>query len=115
MSGTSAKGHRKVIHTTAIIDPCAEICGDVEIGAYAVIDGPVRIHEGVCLRPKAMVTGWTDIGPRCVIHSDACIGDAPQDRAYSGARSFCRIGADTIIREGVTVHRGTAPHRIRRP
>jgi UDP-N-acetylglucosamine acyltransferase len=100
---------KTLIHATAILDPNAQIDNNVEIGAYAVVDGPVRIHGGACLRPKAMVTGWTEIGARCVIHSDACIGDAPQDRAYSGARSFCRIGADTIIREGVTVHRGTAP------
>lgn len=97
------------IHATAIFDPRAEIDSDVEIGAYAVIDGPARIHKGACLRPKAMVTGWTEIGARCVIHSNACIGEAPQDRAYAGDRSFCRIGADTVIREGVTVHRGTAP------
>ena len=56
-----------------------------------------------------MVTGWTEIGAGCVIHANACVGDTPQDRAFSGARSFCRIGADTVIREGVTVHRGTAP------
>lgn len=100
------------IHATAVIDPRAEIDSDVEIGAYAIVDGPVRIHGGTCLRPKAMVTGWTEIGARCVIHANACVGDTPQDRAYSGARSFCRIGAETVIREGATVHRGTAPESV---
>ena len=97
------------IHPTAVVDPSAELDSDVEIGAYAVVDGPVRIRQGACLRPHAFVTGWTEIGPRCVIHSHACIGETPQDRAFTGARSFVRIGADTVLREGVTVHRGTAP------
>lgn len=97
------------IHPTAIVDSRAEIDADVEIGAYAVVGGPARIHGGACLHSHAMVTGWTEIGARCVIHPHACIGGAPQDRAYSGARSYCRIGEDTQVREGVTVHRGTAP------
>lgn len=97
------------IHPTAIIDPRAEIDTDVEIGAYAVVDGPARIHNGACLRPGAMVTGWTEIGARCLIDPHACVGGAPQDRAYAGARSYCRIGEDTQVREGATVHRGTTP------
>lgn len=97
------------IHPTAIIDSRAEIDDDVEIGAFAIVEGPVRIHRGARLLSHAIVVGWTEIGARCVIHPHACIGGAPQDRAYSGARSYCRIGEDTQIREGVTVHRGTTP------
>lgn len=97
------------IHPTAIVDTRAAIDSDVEIGAYAVVDGAVRIRGGACLRSHAVVTGWTEIGARCVIHPHACIGGAPQDRAFSGARSYCRIGEDTQVREGVTVHRGTTP------
>ena len=96
------------IHSTAIIDHQAEVDPAVEIGPYAVIEGPVRIGPQTRVYPHAFITGWTQIGARCEIHPGAVIGHRPQDLAYEGAESYCRIGDGTIIREGVSVHRGTA-------
>jgi UDP-N-acetylglucosamine acyltransferase len=53
------------------------------------------------------VSGWTVIGGGCSIHPSAVVGHLPQDLAYKGERSFCRIGDGTVIREGASVHRGT--------
>lgn len=97
------------IHSTAIIDPQARVHESASIGCYAVIEGPVSIGAHCQIAAHAIVLGATEIGPDCRIHAHAVVGDLPQDRAYSGDESYCRVGAGTIIREGVTIHRGTAP------
>lgn len=97
------------IHPTAIIDPQAQIAASADIGPYAVVEGPVKIGEQVKIYPNAYVSGWTEIGDRCEIHPGAVVGHLPQDFHYKGERSYCRIGAGTIIREFASVHRGTQP------
>ncbi|MEX0703520.1 MAG: acyl-ACP--UDP-N-acetylglucosamine O-acyltransferase [Planctomycetales bacterium] len=96
------------IHVSAIVDPRAVIDPSAEIGPHAVIDGPARVGPECRIAPFAVVLGATELGPGCRVHSHAVIGDLPQDRAFEGAESFCRIGRECIIREGVTIHRGTA-------
>lgn len=97
------------IHPTAIIDARASIDATAAIGPYVVIDGPVRIGPECRIAASAVLLGQTEIGAGCQIHSHAVIGDVPQDRAFEGGDSACRIGAGCIIREGATVHRGTSP------
>jgi len=97
------------IHPTAIVDPKAEIDPSAEIGPYAVIDGPVRIGAGTKVYPHTFITGWTEIGRDCHIHPFAVVGNEPQDLAYDGTETYCRIGDETIIREGASIHRGTDP------
>jgi UDP-N-acetylglucosamine acyltransferase len=69
----------------------------------------VTIEAGVRLLAQVHVTGWTHIEAGVEIHPFAAIGGPPQDKAYTGAETYVRIGADTVLREGVTVHRGTPP------
>ncbi len=95
------------IDPTAVISSEAEIDASVEIGPHVVIDGPVRIGSGVRIIAQAHITGETEIGPDCVIHPFVAIGGAPQDYGHKNERSFCRIGAKNVIREGVTIHRAT--------
>jgi UDP-N-acetylglucosamine acyltransferase len=92
-----------IVHTEAIIDPT------VEIGPYAIIDGPVRIGPRTRIFPHAFLTGWTEVGADCEVHPGAVVGHLPQDFAYDGAETYCRIGDGTIIRESAQVHRGTDP------
>jgi UDP-N-acetylglucosamine acyltransferase len=96
------------VHPTAIIDPLATIHATASVGPFAVISGPVHIGPACRIAASAIILGDTEIGAGCTIHSHAVIGDLPQDRAYDGAPSYCRVGENCIIREGVTVHRGTA-------
>jgi len=97
------------IHPRAIVDPQAHVPPSAEIGPNAVIEGPVRLGEHVRVYPGAYISGWTEIGDRCEIHPGAIIGHLPQDFHYKGERSYCRVGAGTIVREFASIHRGTQP------
>jgi UDP-N-acetylglucosamine acyltransferase len=97
------------IHPTAVVDPRAEIHPDCDIGPYVVVDGPVKIHRGTRVMAHAVIVGWTEIGEETEIHPGAVLGGAPQDKAYSGAETYLKIGRRNVFRELVQVHRGTAP------
>ncbi len=97
------------IHSTAVIDPRAEIHAEAEIGPYVVVDGVVRIKRGSRIMAHSYITGWTEIGEDNEIHPGVVLGDAPQDKAYRGEESYLRIGDHNIFREHAQVHRGTAP------
>jgi len=97
-----------MIHPTALIDPQAKLGRDVEIGPYVIIDGPVQLGDGCKVGPHAFLTGHTRIGDGTVIHTGSVIGDVPQDLHYKGGVSYTRVGKNCIIREYVTIHRGSA-------
>lgn len=94
------------IHQTAIIDPSAEIDPSVEIGAYAIIEGPCKIGAGTKIYPHAVICKWTEMGEENQIHYAAVIGQEPQHVAYKGEERWTRIGNRNVIREQATVHRG---------
>lgn len=100
------------IHASAVVDPRAFVHPTARIGPCAVIDGPATIGADCILGASAVVLGNTEIGAGCRIHSHAVIGGEPQDRKFDGAVSYTRLGPDCIIREGVTIHRGTAPGSV---
>ena len=97
------------IHPTAVIDKRAEIDPTAEIGPYAIIDGPVCVGAETVVMGHAFVCGHTTIGRGCRIFPHSVVGHEPQDLAYRGDPTRCVIGDEVIIREGVTVHRGTQP------
>ena len=97
------------IHPTAIIDSNAQVADSADIGPHAVIEENVKIGENVKIYPNVYVSGWTEIGDDCEIHPRAVIGHIPQDFHFTGGRSYCRIGPRTVIREFVSIHRGTQP------
>jgi len=99
-----------MIDERAIIDRQAFIGKNVEIGPFAIIKGAITIKDGCRIEASAHILGNTIIGENSHIHSFAVIGGEPQDRSYQvGTDSSTIIGKNCIIREGVTIHRGTAP------
>ncbi|MDD4956614.1 MAG: acyl-ACP--UDP-N-acetylglucosamine O-acyltransferase [Candidatus Omnitrophica bacterium] len=95
-------------HGTAMISRDAEIADTVEIGPGVIIEAGVKIASGVRIMANAYICGGTEIGENTVIYTGAVIGNDPQDHAYKGGPTFTRIGKNNVIREYVTIHRGTA-------
>jgi len=96
------------VHPTAIVEDGAVLGADVAIGPYCIVGAHVTLGDGVELISHAVVTGHTTIGPRTRIWPFASIGHQPQDLKFAGEVSYLEIGADTMIREHVTMNPGTS-------
>lgn len=96
-----------MIHSTAIIDPSAQIAADVEIGPWSIIGPDVVIGEGTVIGPHVVVKGPTTIGKNNRIFQFCTIGEDCQDKKFAGEATRLEIGDDNIFREACTVHRGT--------
>jgi UDP-N-acetylglucosamine acyltransferase len=96
-----------LIDATAVIDPTAEIAGDVTIGPYAVIGANVTIGAGTRIGPHVVIKGHTRIGRDNSIYQFTSIGEDPQDKKYGGEPTSLEIGDHNTIREFVTINRGT--------
>ncbi|MEW6326861.1 MAG: acyl-ACP--UDP-N-acetylglucosamine O-acyltransferase [Thermodesulfobacteriota bacterium] len=95
------------IHPTAIVDAGAVLAEDVEVGPYAIIGSDVKIGARTTVGPHTTIEGCTTIGEDCKIAQFVSIGAAPQDLKYKGSPTAVEIGNGNIIREYVTIHRGT--------
>lgn len=95
------------IHPTAIIGKQAELGQDNQIGPHAIIEDGVQMGSGNKILANAYVCSGTTLGDGNEIHMGAIVGHAPQDLAYKGAKTFTKIGNQNVIREYVTIHRGT--------
>jgi UDP-N-acetylglucosamine acyltransferase len=95
------------IHPTAVIDPSAQLASGVEIGPYAVIGPDVVLHPRVKIGPHAVVE-YAEVGEACTIHAGAFVGTPPQDLKYRGERTKLVLGPGCVVRECVTLNRGTA-------
>ena len=96
-----------MIHATAQIDPSAKLGANVSVGAYSVIGAEVEIGEGTVIGPHVVIEGPTRIGRDNRISQFASLGGAPQDKKFQGERTELVIGDRNLIREFVTVNRGT--------
>lgn len=96
-----------MIHPTAIIDPCAQIDANVTIGPYAIVKSDVHIGSGTTIGPYTTIEKYVTIGENCQIFPYAAIGCAPQDLKFHGEKTYLKIGRGSIIREFVTINRGT--------
>jgi UDP-N-acetylglucosamine acyltransferase len=95
-----------LIHPTAIIDDTVEM-EDIEVGPYTVITGKVKIGNGVKIGAHVVIQGTTEIGDNCSIAPFASIGGPPQDITYKGEDTLLVIGRNNVIKEYVTINRGS--------
>jgi UDP-N-acetylglucosamine acyltransferase len=95
------------IHPTAIVGADVDLDESVEVGPWAIIEGPSRIGAGTTIGPRAYVGPYTEIGRENVVHIGAVLGHVPQDSHFHGGATYCRIGDRNIFREYCQVHRSS--------
>ncbi len=95
------------IHPSAIIGKEVFLDEGVEVGPFSIIEGRVRIGKNTKVGARVTIKGNTTIGENCRIYEGAVLGEEPQHLRYEGEESEVIIGDNVIIREYVTVHRGT--------
>lgn len=100
-----------MIHETAIVDSTVRLGKNVCVGPYSVIEGDVSIGDDSQVGPHVVIRGPTRIGQRNRIFQFASIGEECQDKKYRGEPTELEIGDDNVIRESVTMQRGTIQDR----
>jgi len=102
-------GNRKpeTIHPTAVIDRAARVHPSCKVGPYCVIGAGVELGEGTELIAHVVIHGPTKIGKHCRFFPYGAIGIEPQDLTYKGEPTRLEIGDHTVVRECVTLNRGT--------
>src|ERR1051325_3481511 len=96
------------IHSTALVDPAAQIGAQVEIGPFSIIGPQATIGEKTIVQSHVVIEGEVAIGTGNLIGHGAIIGASPQDVSFSPERKTrVEIGNDNIIREYCTIHRGS--------
>jgi len=96
------------VHSTAIVDPKAELDASVAIGPYAVVGPHVRIAAGTTVGAHCVIEGHTTIGRDNRIFQFASLGAVPQDKKYDGEPTELVIGDRNTVREFCTFNLGTA-------
>jgi len=96
-----------MIHPTAIIDSKADIDSNVDVGPYSIVGANVQIGSGTVIGSHVVIQPYVEIGPDCHIFQYASIGAVPQALKFQGEETYVKIGRGTVIREFVTVNRGT--------
>lgn len=99
------------IHPSAIVHPDAVIGDDVEIGPFAVIEENVVLGNGVKIQTGAVISYGTRLGEEVNVFPQAVLGSVPQDLKFGGEETTLEIGDRTVIREFVSMNRGTSAHK----
>ncbi len=89
------------------IHPQAEIGDDVEIGPFCTIGRNVKIGKGTQLHSGVTLMGHVELGENNRIYPGVVIGGEPQDVSYGGTDTKVRIGDNNVVRESVTINRGS--------
>jgi UDP-N-acetylglucosamine acyltransferase len=95
------------IHPTAVVDPSAKIDPTAEIGPYAII-GPETVIGARTKVGAHAVVEYATLGTDNVLHAGCYVGTAPQDLKYAGEKTRFIMGDKNVVRECVTMNRGTA-------
>lgn len=100
-----------LIHSTAVVDPAAELDSSVSVGPYAVIGPQVRLGARTSVGAHCVIEGHTTIGCDNQIFQFASLGADPQDKKYAGEPTRLVMGDRNTVREFCTFNTGTAQDR----
>jgi UDP-N-acetylglucosamine acyltransferase len=96
-----------VIHESAIIHPSAKLGKNVQVGPFSYIGSDVEIGDDTIIESHVVVKGPSKIGKNNHIFQFASVGEGCQDKKYMGEPTELVMGDNNVIRECVTIHRGT--------
>jgi UDP-N-acetylglucosamine acyltransferase len=102
------------VHPTAVVAPEADVGEGAVVGPHVVLEGAVRVGAGCVLRPGCCLIGPLTLGCHNTVYSGAVLGERPQHVKYNGEPTGLEVGDHNIIREHVTVHRGTTQSWVTR-
>lgn len=97
-----------MIDTRAIIHPSARLAENVSVGPWSIIGANVEIDEGTQISSHVIIKANTRMGKHNTVYQFASVGEDPADKKFAGEDTWLEIGDSNIIREGCTLHRGTA-------
>ncbi len=101
-------GGQSNIHPMAVVAPGARVPESSTVGPFCTVGANVALGEGCRLLSHVVLEGHTTLGDGVMVHPFAAVGVSPQDLKYGGEPTGCTVGARTVIRESVTISRGTA-------
>lgn len=96
-----------IIHSTALVDPDAELGEGTEVGPFTVIAGTVKIGDRCQIGARVTIEGHTTLGADNEVFAGAVIGSRTQDKKFDGGTSFLKIGSRNVFREYITINPGT--------
>jgi UDP-N-acetylglucosamine acyltransferase len=96
-----------MISNLAYIHPKAKLGNNVTVEPFAVIYENVEIGDNTWIGSNAVIYSDTKIGSGCKVFNGASVGAVSQDLKYKGEPTTTVIGNNTVIRECVTIHKGT--------
>jgi UDP-N-acetylglucosamine acyltransferase len=97
-----------MIHPLSSIHPEARLAAGVTVEAFSSVSRDVEIGEGTWIGPNVTIFDGARIGKNCKIFPGAVISAIPQDLKYRGEETLAEIGDGTVIRECVTINKGTS-------
>jgi UDP-N-acetylglucosamine acyltransferase len=95
------------VHPSSVVSKDAELGEGVVIGPFCVVEGNARLGARTVLRSHVVIGPHTELGEGNEVFPHATVGLAPQDLKYRGAPTRLVVGSRNVIRESVTLHRGT--------
>jgi len=96
-----------MVNKLANVHPGAKIADDVVVEGFATIQEDVELGAGSWVGPNAVIMNGSRIGKNVKIFPGAVIAGDPQDLKFEGEYTTVEIGDNTIIREYVTINKGT--------
>ena len=96
-----------MIHPTAFVDPSARVAASCSIGPYCIVGAEVELGENCELISHVVIHGPAKIGANNRFFPFCAIGGEPQDVSYKGEKSRLEMGDHNVVREFVTLNRGT--------
>lgn len=102
-----------MIHDSAIVHADARVHESVKVGPWTLIGPGVEIGKNSIIESHVVIKGPTRMGERNHIYQFSTVGEATPDLKYRDEPTELHIGDDNVIRENVTIHRGTVQDRAR--